>query len=145
MAFSLVGDLGYEHRGNAPSGPMGGITLTHRWDWTERWKSSLRGDFLYDKTQAISPKFPVGAAYPWLGTDPFFAAGATATLDFWPSPWLVTRLEVSHRIANQPLFSGHGGITGPNGELPSASNPGAFTPDLRYIDDRIIFNVTLRL
>jgi hypothetical protein len=145
MAISLVGDLGYEHRGNAPSGPMGGMTLTHRWDWTERWKSTLRADFLYDKTQAISPKFPVGAAYPWMGTDPFFAAGATATLDFWPSPWLVTRLEFSHRIANQPLFSGHGGITGPNGELPSASNPGSFTPDLRYTDDRLLLNVTLRL
>ena len=145
MAFSLVGDLGYEGRSNAPSGPMGGITLTHRWDWTERWKSSLRGDFLYDKTQAISPKFPVGAAYPWTGTSPFFASGVTATLDFWPSPWLVTRLEYAHRIANQPLFSGPGGITGPNGQLPSASNPGAFTPDLRNTDDRIIFNVTLRL
>jgi hypothetical protein len=145
MAISLVGDIGYEHRGNAPSGPMGGVTLTHRWDWTERWKSTLRGDFLYDQTQAISPKFPVGAAYPWTGTNPFFAAGLTGTLDFWPSPWLVTRLEYSHRIANQPLFSGSGGITGPNGELPSSSNPGPFTPDLRYTDDRLLLNVTLRL
>ena len=56
LAFSLVGDVGYEHRGNAPSGPMGGVTLAHRFDWTERWKSTIRGDFLYDKTQAISPK-----------------------------------------------------------------------------------------
>jgi Putative beta-barrel porin-2, OmpL-like. bbp2 len=145
MAFSLVGDLGYEQRSNAPSGPMGGVSLTHRWEWTERWRSSLRGDFLYDQTQAISPKFPVGAAYPWKGTDPFFAAGLTATLDFWPSPWLVTRLEFAHRIANQPLFSGPGGITGPNGQLPSASNAGPFTPDLRTTDDRVMFNVTLRL
>jgi hypothetical protein len=145
MAFSIVGDVGWESRADAPSGPMGGVTLTHRWDWTERWKSSLRGDFLYDKTQAITPRFPVGAAYPWTGTDPFFAAGATATLDFWPSPWLLTRLEIAHRIANQPFFGGSGGITGPHGELPSASNPGPFTPDLRYTDDRILFNVTLRL
>jgi hypothetical protein len=96
-------------------------------------------------TSSTTRRRPVGAAYPWMGTDPFFAAGATATLDFWPSPWLVTRLEFAHRIANQPLFSGHGGITGPNGELPSASNPGAFTPDLRYTDDRLLLNVTLRL
>ena len=75
MAFSLVGDIGYEHRANAPSGPMGGVALAHRWEWTDQWKSTLRGDFIYDQTQAISPKFPVGAAYPWMGTDPFFAAG----------------------------------------------------------------------
>jgi len=146
MAFSLVGDVGYEHRGDAPSGPMGGVTLTQHWEWTDRWKSALRGDFLYDQTQAISPKFPVGAAYPWPGTDPFFAAGVSATLDFWPSPWLVTRLEFSHRIANQPLFSGSGGITGPGGVLPATPAAAAgFTPDLRYTDDRLLFNVTLRL
>ncbi len=145
MALSLVGDLGYEHRSDAPSGPMGGVALSHRWEWTERWKSSLRGDFFYDATQAISPKFPVGAAYPFPGTSPFFGAGLTATLDYWPSPWLVTRLEAAHRIANQPLFSGPGGITGPGGELPSATNGGSFTPDLRWTDDRILFNVTLRL
>jgi hypothetical protein len=146
LAFSLVGDIGYEHRGNAPSGPMGGVTLTHRWDWTARWKSSLRGDFLYDRTQAISPKFPVGAAYPWRGTNPFFAAGITATVDFWPSPWLVTRLEYAHRIANQPLFTGPDGITGPGGLLPaSAAAAMTFTPDLRRTDDRLLLNLTLRL
>jgi hypothetical protein len=146
LAFSLVGDVGYEHRGNAPSGPMGGVSLTHHWDWTEKWKSALRGDLFYDQTQAISPKFPVGAAYPWLGTDPFFAAGLTGTLDFWPSPWLLTRLEYSHRIANQPLFGGRGGITGPGGQLPtSAAAAATFTPDLRYTDDRVLLNVTLRL
>ncbi|MGH7295478.1 MAG: outer membrane beta-barrel protein, partial [Polyangiaceae bacterium] len=145
MALSLVGDIGYEHRGNAPSGAMGGIALANRVEWTERWKSALRGDFLYDRTQAISPRFPVGAAYPWQGTSPFFAAGVTATLDYWPSPWIVTRLEGSHRIANQPLFSGPGGITGPGGQLPASAAAATFTPDLRHTDDRILFNVTLRL
>jgi hypothetical protein len=146
MAFSLVGDVGFEHRSNSPSGPMGGISLAHRWDWTEQWKSTLRGDFMVDQTQAISPRFPVGSAYSWKGTDPFFAAGVTGTLDYWPSPWIVTRLEYSHRIANQPLFSGPGGITGPGGELPaSAAAAATFTPDLRYTDDRVLFNVTLRL
>jgi hypothetical protein len=146
LAFSLVGDVGYEHRGNAPSGPMGGISLSHRWEWTERWKSTLRVDYFYDKTQAISPKFPVGSVYPWKGTDPFAGAGLAATLDYWPSPWLVTRIEGSHRLANQPLFSGPGGITGPGGQLPvNAAAMAMFTPDLRRTDNRILFNVTLRL
>jgi hypothetical protein len=81
-----------------------------------------------------------------MGTDPLIAAGVTTTLDFWPSPWLVTRLEYSHRIANQPLFSGPGGITGPGGVLPTSPAAAAsFTPDLRYTDDRVVLNVTLRL
>lgn len=146
MALSLVGDLGYEHRGNAPSGPMGGFSLTNRWDWTSQWKTSLRGDYFYDATQAISPKFPVTSPYPWLGTNPFAAGGITTTIDYWPSPWLVTRLEYSHRVANQPLFSGHGGITGPDGLLPKTPEAAAgFRPDLRYTDDRLLLNVTLRL
>jgi putative OmpL-like beta-barrel porin-2 len=146
LAFSLVGDLGYEHRSNAPSGPMGGVALAHRWEWTERFKSTLRYDFFYDETQAISPKFPVGSAYPWTGTSPFSASGVAATLDYWPSPWLLTRLEYSHRHANQPLFSGPGGITGPGGVLPAnAADAATFAPDLRRSDDRILFNVTLRL
>jgi hypothetical protein len=88
----------------------------------------------------------VTSPYPWKGTDPFVGAGLTATLDFWPSPWLLTRLEFAHRIANQPLFTGPGGITGPGGVLPaSAAAAASFTPDLKYTDDRLLFNVTLRL
>ncbi len=146
LAFSLVGDLGYEHRGNAPSGPMGGLAIAHRWEWTDKVKSTLRYDFFYDATQAISPKFPVGSAYPWQGTSPFAASGVAATFDYWPSPWLLTRLEYTHRHANQPLFSGPGGITGPGGVLPAnPADAATFTPDLRRSDDRILFNVTLRL
>lgn len=145
-AISIVADIGYERRSNAPSGAMGGVILTHRWEWTERWKSAFRLDLLWDETQAISPKFPVGAAYPWTGTNPFLAGGATATLDFWPSPWLVTRLEYSHRIANQPLFTGHRGITGPGGRLPQdAAAAATFVPDLHRSDDRLLLNMTLRL
>ena len=145
-AISIVGDIGYEHRGNAPSGAMGGISFTHRWEWAARWKGSLRVDFLYDETQAISPKFPVGAAYPWMGSNPIAAGGLTATLDYWPSVWLLLRLEYAHRLANQPFFSGRRGITGPDGRLPQdAAAAATFTPDLRRTDDRLVLNMTLRL
>lgn len=146
LALSLVADLGYEHRGNAPSGWVGGVALANRFDWSARWKSTLRADFFYDETQALSARFPVGSAYPWTAHAPLRAGGLTATVDFWPSPWLVLRLEYSHRAANQPYFSGHGGITGPGGVLPvDASARASFVPDLRPSDDRFILNATLRL
>src|SRR6185436_10806792 len=98
----------------------------------------------YDAVQAISPKFPVGAAYPWQGRSPFIAGGFSATVDFWPSPWLLARIEYSHRAANQPLFAGAGGIAGPGGVLPSSPAAfSSFSPDLRTSDDRVIVNVTL--
>jgi hypothetical protein len=68
------------------------------------------------------------------------------TLDYWPSPWLLTRLEYSHRGANQPYFSGRDGITGPNGVPPvDAAAQASFVPDLQRSDDRIVGNLTLRL
>ena len=103
-------------------------------------------DFLYDETQAISPKFPVGSAYPWMGSNPMAAGGLTATMDYWPSVWLLLRLEYAHRLANQPVFSGRRGITGPDGRLPQdAAAAATFTPELRRTDDRLVLNMTLRL
>ena len=145
LAISVVGDFGWEHRDNAPSGFLGGIILTHHFDFSRAWKGTLRGDIFYDQTLAISPKFPVGSPYSLPGATPFLAGGFTATVDCWPSPWLLLRLEYAHRVANQPLFSGPQGITGPGGQLPSPVTLPTFTPDLRDSDDRLILNATLRL
>ena len=146
LAFSLVADLGHEHRGNAPSGWMGGLALAHRFEWTDKWKSTVRVDFYDDQTEALTAKFPVGSVYPWPDKGPLRVGGESATIDFWPSPWLVTRLEYSHRESNLPYFSGHGGITGPGGVLPtSAAAQDSFVPDLVTHDDWLILNITLRL
>ncbi len=146
MAISVVGDIGHEHRGNAPSGWMGGAQIAHHIEWTDKWKTAIRFDIYDDETQAISTKFPVGSPYPWPGTGHLLVGGGSLTVDYWPSPWVVTRLEYSHREANQPYFSGHGGITGPGGVLPTDPMVQAmFMPDLVKSDDRIVFNLTLRL
>ncbi len=143
LAMSLVVDAGHEHRGNAPSGWMGGAQLAHHIEWTEQWKSTIRIDLFADQTQALNTKFPVGSPYPWPGTGKLVVGGVSATMDYWPSPWMLTRLEYMHREANQPYFSGHAGITGPDGVLPA--DPSTFTPQLVKRDDRITLNLTLRL
>jgi len=143
LAFSLVADLGHEHRGNAPSGWMGGMQLAHHIEWNEHWKTGVRVDFYDDQTEAIVTRFPVGSPYTLPTKGKLVAGGVTVTADYWPSPWLLTRLEYSHRAANQPYFSGHGGITGPGG-VPAA-DPSTFTPDLVDHDDRLTLNLTLRL
>ena len=163
LAFCIVFDAGYEYRGpnagipvmGAPTPPNGllmGAALAVRAEWTRTVMSTVRADVFYDQSGAVISQLPVGNLYSLPGnghaTNPFefLAGGIAATLDWRPSPWLVARLEYAHRLANQPYFGGPGGITGPNG-LPPASpaDAAAFHPDLRQYDDRVIFNLTLRL
>ena len=74
---------------------------------------------------------------------PYLLGGFSITNDFQPSPWVLFRLEYSHRASNQPYFAGHGGITGPGGiQAPLVPT---FQPDLEKSDDRLIVNATLRL
>ena len=82
---------------------------------TRAGRPALRVDFFDDETQAISTKFPVGSPYALPDTGKLVVGGVSVTIDYWPSPWLLTRLEYAHREANQPYFSGRGGITGPGG------------------------------
>ncbi len=147
LAAGLVADVGYEDRTAVPSGIMAGASLSHRFEFPRQVFATLRGDVFYDESKALviplpSPYVLPGSAIvpvqPWLG------GGVALTGDYWPSPWLLLRLEYSHRWANQPYFSGHGGITGPGG-FPPGSPATTFTPDLRRQDNRIIVNATLRL
>ena len=152
-AICFVIDAGYEKRTTPdwiPSGTMVGASLTHRVQWSDQWATTLRGDLFYDSTQALIPKLPLASPYKLpteaqngIPPQPFLGGGITLTQDYLPSPWIVTRLEYSHREANVPYFSGPGGITGPGGI--AAMDFRTFKPDLRNRDDRILFNVTLRL
>jgi hypothetical protein len=144
-AFSIVGDLGYEHRGNAPDGPMAAGALAHRVEWTAEWATAVRFDLFYDRAQALVSQLPSGSPYSLPEKGSFLGGGGTVTLDFTPSPWILFRLEYARRLANLPYFSGRGGITGPDGIAPEPTQIGSFSPDLRKSDDRIIANATLRL
>lgn len=163
LAFCLVADVGYEYRGDdagrptasgptPPNGVIFGASLTARVEWTRHFMSTLRGDLFYDHGGALVAPLPLGSPYSLPGngnaTNPFewLGGGVAATFDWRPSPWILVRLEYAHRNANQPYFSGPGGITGPNGLPPMTdAERAAFRPDLRTSDDRAIANVTLRL
>ncbi|MFO0609633.1 MAG: outer membrane beta-barrel protein [Polyangiales bacterium] len=163
LAFCLVADVGYEYRGadagrtaggapTPPNGVMMGYSLTARVEWTRNFMSTLRGDVFYDHGGAVVTALPLGSPYALPGNgdaaNPYawLGGGFAATMDWRPSPWILARLEYAHREANQPYFSGPGGITGPNG-LPPASDAErmSFRPDLRTSDDRVIANLTLRM
>jgi len=63
-----------------------------------------------------------------------------------PIQFVTLRLEGNHREANVPYFAGPGGVTPPNGNTgpPGSVVPG-FTPDLRTVENRIIFALLVKL
>lgn len=143
-SLAVVADYGFEHRGNSGSGAMMGYAVGNRLEINDKWALAARLDLFYDKTQAVITQLPVGNQdSPALRKVPFWAGGGTVTLDFTPSPWIIYRLEYAHRHANIPYFSGHGGVTGPQGALQGAGS--TYQPDLAVSDDRLVANVTLRL
>lgn len=146
-AVAVVGDFGYDYRSVGRDGVRAGGSVTHRLEFHNDFMWTLRGDYYYDQSQGVVTQFPVGSYYVRPDQNvPFSGGGITTTFDYWPSPWIVLRLEYMHRQSNIPFFSGHGGITGPNGVQPtSAAAAAGFTPDLQKFDDRAVANVTLRL
>lgn len=148
-AIAAVADVGYQYRGTpgARDGLLNGESLSNRIEFQGDVMWTLRTDYYYDQGQSIVTGFPVTSPYIRPDQDrPFSGGGIATTLDYWPSPWSLFRVEYMHRASNIPFFSGHGGISGPAGIAPATpAEAAAFTPDLRKFDDRIVGNVTLRL
>lgn len=144
-AFSLTGDFGYQTMGApTPDGWMGGISLAHRVEWTPWAATTVRGDVFYDQRGFVIQKLPLGDPYALPAKGDYLLGGISVTQDLQPSPWVLFRLEYSHRESSQPYFAGHDGISGPNG-IQSPIPQAGFTPDLQKRDDRLILNATLRL
>lgn len=148
IALAGLFDVGFDTAGRtrASSARVGGV-LSGRFEWANGIATALRADTYWDEGQALVPPLPPGSPYTRPQTNtPFFGTGLTATIDYLPSPWLLVRLEYMHRAANIPLFSGQRGITGPDGKLPAdEAAKSSFVPDLRYVDDRGVLALILRL
>jgi len=143
-ALSLVADIGYEHRGApTPDGWEGGLSLANRVRFTKWLAATVRGDIFYDQRGSLVQQLPLGDPYTLPGGRSYLLGGVSITGDVQPSPWVLFRLEYSHRESSQPYFSGHGGITSPSG-IQGPAIP-TFAPDLQKRDDRLILNATLRL
>lgn len=105
---------------------------------------------------------PINGATAFSGS-PFFTQGrgdkykawdTTETFDWMPNDFLTFRSEYVHRQASVPYFAGSGGVTpetAPGSGAfvnsgPPGSDPGnGFKPDLRKYENRITFNLLVRL
>ena len=83
--------------------------------------------------------------------DPFEAWDLAVTFDFMPLRYITVRGEFVHRASNVPYWSGHGGVTPPDGngsfvnQGPAGSTVPGWSPDLVTSEDRFTVALMLRL
>jgi Putative beta-barrel porin-2, OmpL-like. bbp2 len=177
IAFSLTGDLGCEYGGgvschknnplvtSSTGGPKGGPKqsfagwmLYNRW-WFKKdtYGVTLGGGVLDNPGRYLTLLPPINGAdavsgspyFPATPGSQFKAWDASATFDWMPRQYITFRWEYGYRHANQPYWTGRGGITPPGGNngLPAefvcmdntpdptgagcGSHGGLWSPDLR--------------
>jgi hypothetical protein len=172
MAFSLTGDLGCEYGGGVschknqplvglkggPKQSFAGWMLYNRF-WFKRdvFGLTLGGGAFDNPGRYLTLLQPINGAdavsgspyFPAAPGLPFKAWDASATFDWMPKQYITFRWEYGYRHANQPYFTGRGGITPPGGNngLPAqfvcndgspdptgagcGSHGGLWSPDLR--------------
>jgi hypothetical protein len=90
--------------------------------------------------------------------DKFKAWDTTNSFDYMPTEFVTFRAEFVHRWADVPYFAGHGGVTPPvpdamgnptnihtNQGSPGSMVPGNWKPDLVQNENRITFNLMVRM
>lgn len=88
------------------------------------------------------------------GTE-FLGWDVSSNVSWYPTENLTFRLEVSHHEASIPYYSGHGGVTGPDGYkcgglysadglITTCALPG-WTPDLVQAETKLIFALLFRI
>jgi len=172
MAFSLTGDLGCEygggvscHKNNPLVGTKGGpkqsfagwMAYNRWWFKKDTYGVTFGGGVLDNPGRYLTLLPPINGAdavsgspyFPEAPGLPFKAWDTSATFDWMPKQYITFRWEYGYRHADQPYFSGRGGITPPGGNngvpaqfvcmdnTPDPTGAGCFahgglwTPDLR--------------
>ena len=145
MAFSLTGDLGCEYGGGAAcfgnkksAGQItaykqvfaGWMLYNRMWFKKDLFGLTVGGGVLDNPGRYLTLLQPINGADAVSGS-PYFPANpglaykawdASATFDYMPRQYITFRWEFGYRHADQPYFTGRGGITPPGGNNGSPSN-----------------------
>ena len=73
----------------------------------------------------------------------FDAWDMSTGIQYMPNEQITYGLELNRRATSVPYFSGHGGVTSPDGYV-TTPTPAGWRPDLVKSDARIIANVLVR-
>jgi len=168
-ALSLTVDIGCETGGGVkctgkgganPTQYFAGFMLYNRfWFASDQIGLTFGGGMMTNPGRylVLTPPINGATAYtysPYFTQNPgddYWAWDTTETLDWMPSQFVTFRAEYTHRWASVPYWSGPGGVT-PEVAPGIFSNVGApgshvdgFTPDLVQDENRITFNIMVRM
>ena len=125
-AASVTIDAGCEFGGGVTCDGqffVGFMAYNRLWFWQDRIAFTFGGGAINNPGRYLVLLPPINGATAYSGTpyftaspgDPFKAFDLQATLDIYPRPFGMIRLEYNHRAANVPYFNGRGGLTPPGG------------------------------
>jgi Putative beta-barrel porin-2, OmpL-like. bbp2 len=141
MAFSVTGDLGCEYGGgvscfgNRKGGPKqsfaGWMAYNRFWFKQDHFGLTLGYGVLDNPGRYLTLLPPINGAdavsgspyFPASPGTPYKAWDTLATFDWMPKQYITFRWEYGYRHADQPYWSGRGGITPPGG---NNNAPGSF-------------------
>lgn len=153
-AISLTQDLGFESGdGVTPFGGGGGPAqnfisgmLYHRlWFDDDHFGLTVGGGYIHNPGRYLA-LLPTGAGVLTQNPgDPFDAWDASVALQYMPGPFNTFGIELVRRVASEPYFAGHGGVTSPNGWNAPIGDPSGFVADLQKSETRIILSHIFRM
>jgi opacity protein-like surface antigen len=153
-AFSLTGDFGFENgNGVTPFGGAGGPEqnfisgmVYHRmWFFENKLGWTVGGGYLHNPGRYLA-LLPTGAGVLTQNPgDGFDAWDVSTNLQYMPTEFNTWGIEIVHREATQPYFSGHGGLTSPSGWNAPIGNPTGFVADLQKQETRLILSHIFRM
>ncbi|MFI5219466.1 MAG: outer membrane beta-barrel protein [Bacteroidia bacterium] len=155
-AFSFTADLGFENGGGVV--PFNGDSITPAQNF---WSVMFYNRFWFGKKEKIAWTFgggyinnpgrylallPTGSGVLTQNPgDKFEGWDASTGIHLMPNEYITFGIEFVTRHSTVPYFSGHGGVTSPNGWNPPIGNPDSFVADLVKDENRIIFSVIFRM
>jgi hypothetical protein len=153
-AFSLTGDFGFESgNGVTPFGGDGGPAqnfisgmVYHRlWFFNNTLGWTVGGGYLHNPGRYLA-LLPTGAGVLTQNPgDAFDAWDVSTNLQYMPTQFNTWGIELVHREATRPYFSGRGGLTSPNGWNAPIGDPAGFVADLQKHETRIILSHIFRM
>lgn len=154
-AFSITADLGFENGGGVvpfngdslkPAQNFLSAMLYHRlwFGKKEKWAWTFGGGFIHNPGRYLALLPPGNGILTQNPGDKFDGWDASSGFQFMPNEYLSFGVEFVTRHANVPYFSGHGGVTSPNGWNPPIGNPANYIADLVKDENRIIFSSIFR-
>jgi Putative beta-barrel porin-2, OmpL-like. bbp2 len=139
-AFSFTGDLGCEFGGGVSCTGKGGnpkqaflgyMVYNRLWFKKDLYGFTLGGGQLNNSGRYLVLLPPINGATAVTGTpyytenpgQQYHAKDMTATFDYMPNQFITFRAEMGYRHADQPYWTGRGGITPPGG---NNGSPGSY-------------------